>query len=167
MKKVTFISLIAILAILLTAVGAAAAGDMRTFTAKMTGAGHGNDSDALGSAQFKFNKDGESLSYRVFVKHLEDTTQAHIHLAPEPGGSGPIVLWLYPDAPPPLLIPGFFTGLLGQRKVTASDLVGPLAGMTLEDLKQAMLDGRAYVNVHTNEFPAGEIRGDIHPKKKK
>ena len=166
MKKLSVISLLVVMALVLTALGAAASDDVRRFRAEMTGAGHGNDSTAAGKAQFKFSKDGQSLRYQVLVKELEDTTMSHIHLAAEPGGSGPVVLWLYPDAPPPVLIPGFFSGLLGKRSVSSSDLVGPLAGMSLEDLKQAILEGRAYVNVHTNEFPVGEIRGEIMPVKK-
>jgi hypothetical protein len=65
-----------------------------------------------------------------------------------------------------VLIPGFFTGLLGKRSVTAADLVGPLQGMTLEDLRTAINEGRAYVNVHTTAFPGGEIRGDLVAVKK-
>jgi hypothetical protein len=38
--------------------------------------------------------------------------------------------------------------------------------MTLEDLRTAILEGRAYVNVHTTTFPAGEIRGDLMPVSK-
>jgi hypothetical protein len=39
--------------------------------------------------------------------------------------------------------------LEGGRSITADNLVGPLAGMSMLDLHQAMLDGRACVNVHT------------------
>ena len=42
-----------------------------------------------------------------------------------------------------------------------SELVGPLAGMTLDDLILAILENRAYVNVHTEQFGAGEIRGQL------
>ena len=36
------------------------------------------------------------------------------------------------------------------------------AGKTLEDLLTAIKENRAYVNVHTLPFPAGEIRGLLH-----
>jgi hypothetical protein len=96
------------------------------------------------------------------VNGLDDVFMAHIHVAENPGGNGPVVLWLYPDAPPPSLIEGTFNGLLGSRTVTSDDLVGPLAGMSLDDLRAAIEEGRAYVNVHTTAFPGGEIRGTIH-----
>jgi len=36
-----------------------------------------------------------------------------------------------------------------------------LAGMTLRDLLNEIKDGNAYVNVHTTQNPAGEIRGQL------
>ena len=33
---------------------------------------------------------------------------------------------------------------------------------TLEDVLEKMRTGGAYVNVHTTQFPGGEIRGQIH-----
>lgn len=44
---------------------------------------------------------------------------------------------------------------------TDEDLVGPLAGMTLEDLVALIESGDAYVNVHTVANPGGEIRGQV------
>ena len=37
----------------------------------------------------------------------------------------------------------------------------PMAGKTLIDLNKAMELGETYVNVHTEEHPNGEIRGQI------
>jgi hypothetical protein len=95
------------------------------------------------------------------VANIENVTMAHIHVAAEPGGNGPPVVWLYPEGPPPSLIPGRTQGGLGVGEFSASDLVGPLAGMTLADLRSAFVEGRAYVNVHTGQHPGGEIRGTI------
>jgi hypothetical protein len=35
---------------------------------------------------------------------------------------------------------------------------------TMEDAMQAILNGNSYVNIHTQQFPAGEIRGQLHLK---
>jgi hypothetical protein len=75
--------------------------------------------------------------------------------------NGPVVLWLYPSAPPAQLIPGRFSGVLGEGTATAANLVGPMAGQSLDVLIDALESGRAYTNVHTTQFPPGEIRGQV------
>jgi hypothetical protein len=50
---------------------------------------------------------------------------------------------------------------LFEDDFTAADLVGPLAGQTLEDLKTKIMAGKIYVNVHTIQNRSGEIRGQI------
>jgi hypothetical protein len=120
-----------------------------------------NDSRATGVATFKLSDDGTELSYRLVVANIENVTQAHIHLAPA-GVNGGVVAWLYPSAPPAQLIPGRTDGVLATGTITSDDLVGALAGMTLDDLLAAMRAGNTYTNVHTSQFPGGEIRGQIH-----
>jgi hypothetical protein len=96
-----------------------------------------------------------------WASNIDDVSAAHIHLAP-PGENGGIVLWLYPiDGPPGGLIPGPFNGVLAQGVVTADNLTGDLEGATLEDLIEEIEAGNAYVNVHTSEYPSGEIRGQL------
>ncbi len=85
---------------------------------------------------------------------------AHIHLAPA-GVNGSVVVWLYPSGPPPLAIPGRSNGVLAEGVITDDSLVGPLEDGTLEDLLDEIRAGNTYVNVHTDQEPAGEIRGQI------
>jgi hypothetical protein len=118
------------------------------------------DTGAQGQATFKVNDDGTAISYKLNVANVENVTQAHIHLGPA-GGTGGIVAWLYPAAPPAQLIPGRSQGTLGEGEITAASLVGTLAGSPLSALLDAMRSGGAYVNVHTTQFPPGEIRGQI------
>lgn len=118
------------------------------------------DTAAQGQAIFQVNGDETAISYKLNVANIENVTQAHIHIAPA-GSNGGIVVWLYPSAPPSQLIPGRTQGTLGEGEITAASLVGSLAGKPLSDLLAAIHDGRAYVNVHTLQFPPGEIRGQI------
>ena len=119
-----------------------------------------NDSRARGQASFQLSRDGTELSYRLIVANIENVTQAHIHMAPV-GANGPVVAWLYPDSPPSQLVPGRFQGVLAEGTITDADLVGALAGAGLSALLDVLRAGDAYVNVHTVQYPPGEVRGQI------
>ena len=86
-----------------------------------------------------------------------------------PEDAGPVVAFLYGTVPPG---GGPERGVLSTGTITASNLIGPLAGHPLSDLVAAIIDGMAYVNVHTDDgvapantgpgdFPGGEIRGQM------
>lgn len=115
---------------------------------------------AQGEATFKLSKDGNSIHYKITVANIDSVNMAHIHKGAS-GKEGPIVVWLYPSAPPAKLIPGKSNGVLAEGTITGSNLTGPLAGKTIKDLINVMKSGNAYVNVHTIQHPAGEIRGQI------
>jgi hypothetical protein len=118
-------------------------------------------SNARGNAIFRLSKDGTELHYKLIVANIENVTQAHIHVAPA-GANGPVVVWLYPDAPPATLIPGRSSGILAQGVITEDDLVGAWADdHDFDDLIEVLRTGGAYVNVHTSQFPGGEVRGQI------
>jgi hypothetical protein len=118
------------------------------------------DTRARGQAIFQLSQDGTELQYKLIVANIENVTMAHIHIAPA-GANGPVTAWLYPPGPPPQLIPGRSNGVLADGVITADNLVGPLAGQTLSDLLALLRSGDTYVNVHTSQWPAGEIRGQI------
>jgi hypothetical protein len=115
---------------------------------------------AQGQAIFKVSPDGTTIHYKIITSNIENVLMAHIHLA-SAGVNGPIVAWLYPSTPPAVLIPDRTDGVLMEGTITASDLVGPLAGHSLSDLINEMTAGNTYVNVHTSQNPGGEIRGQI------
>ena len=144
------------------AVGMAAAGLNGRWSAHATGDSEvpPNASRAQAQANLKLSDDGLSLSYRLNVANIENVLQAHIHMAAA-GVNGPIVAWLYPSGPPAQLIPGRSGGMLGEGTITAASLTGPLAGRPLSALIDAMDAGNAYVNVHTSQFPPGEVRGQL------
>ena len=118
-----------------------------------------NDSTATGEAIFRLSEDGTALEYELSV-NITDVTQAHIHLAPA-GSNGGVVVWLYPSAPPAQLIPGRTSGVLATGSIDAGDLRGALTGQPLSALLAEINAGNAYVNVHTSQFPGGEIRGQL------
>ncbi|HET7390043.1 MAG TPA: CHRD domain-containing protein, partial [Nitrososphaeraceae archaeon] len=56
---------------------------------------------------------------------------------------------------------GTTNGLLSQGTITSANLEGPFKGKTISDLIRLINDGTAYANVHTQQNPKGEIRGQI------
>lgn len=128
-----------------------------------------NDSRAQGQAVFQVGGDGTSLDFRLIVANIQNVTQAHIHCG-VPGANGPIVAWLYPSGPPAQLIPGRSQGVLAQGTIRAADVrtaadsaacPGGLAAGDFAGLLARIRAGGAYVNVHTSQFPPGEVRGQI------
>jgi hypothetical protein len=114
------------------------------------------DTAAQGQATFELEKGNMMLSYKLTVSYIENVTQAHIHLG-GPDENGPVVIFLYG----PELISGSFNGVLAEGKLSAADLIGPMESQSLNDLLDEMRSGNTYVNVHTTQNPAGEIRGQI------
>lgn len=132
------------------------------------------DTAAQGQATFRVAKDGGSIDYKLIVANVENVFMAHIHVA-QPGLNGPIGVWLHPGTTPGVQGPlgaGRQQGPIAEGTITSADLVGPLAGRSIDDLVALLDEGGAYVNVHTNDgvdppntgpgdFPGGEIRGDL------
>jgi hypothetical protein len=157
-----FLPLFLLVIILAVGSSTAFASPKRTFVAPLSGAEEVPpvETRARGQAIFQLSGDGSQLSYRLNVANLENVTMAHIHLAPA-GVNGPVVAWLFGELIGDELTAGSFNGILAEGTITAEDLVGPLAGLTMEHLLEEIREGNTYVNVHTSQIPAGEIRGQI------
>lgn len=137
-------------------------GQIQTYRAHLSAEAEDVETKATGQTIFHLSKDGSELSYKLIVANLKNTTQAHIHLRADASApSGGVVVWLYPSGPPSQLIEGRFSGVLAEGTITSDDLVNALAGESLATLIEKIEEGLTYVNVHTQAYPGGEIRGDI------
>ena len=114
-----------------------------------------NDTSAIGVAEFKLGQD--NIMYTVNVTDIENVTAAHIHNG-QVGENGPIVVTLFKEDTPTVAMT---TGVLSEGNITAANLEGPMAGKLLSNLTSAMRNEQTYVNVHTQQNPNGEIRGQI------
>jgi hypothetical protein len=106
--------------------------------------------------------DGSVIAYQLFYVDLTSSVLfAHIHFG-KPGESGGVAAFLCGGGgKDPCPAPGVaFSGT-----ITAGDVLAigdqNLAAGDLQALLSAMSGGFAYVNVHTGDFPTGELRGQI------
>lgn len=113
------------------------------------------DPDRSGSTGFvTFSETDEgTLAFELTARNVEGVTQVHIHEAPR-GEIGGVVAFLAQ----------FTEGVDGSGEGEPED--GPIdvtGQVTDEDLVADILDapGDYYVNLHTVENPAGEIRGQL------
>ena len=163
MKKSHILGILLLLTVLIVAAGTAFADSNRNFRAHAKGENQviPVDTQAQGQLILKFSTDGSQLHAKLNVANIENVIGAHLHHAPE-GANGPIVLGFI-GAPFISNEEAITTnGTIFEGHMTAANLSGPLAGMTLEDLKTEIMAGNIYVNIHTVQNRPGEIRGQVH-----
>jgi hypothetical protein len=97
-----------------------------------------------------------NINFKINVTNLDNIKTAHIHLG-EFGQNGDVIFTLFKPATPIDVL----NGTLVEGKVTSVDLEGPLQGKTINDLVQLINNTKTYVNIHTEQYPNGEIRGQI------
>jgi hypothetical protein len=110
--------------------------------------------DATGVAEIR-PMGVDSIAYSVNATNIEGVTAGHVHLGKQ-GENGPIVVTLFNyDSP--------MNGVSETGTITADKLEGPMAGKQISDLAAAGANGTLYINVHTEQNPDGEIRGQGGP----
>ena len=159
----TLILMLATALVLLLAVPVQAGGN-RNFVAPLDGGQEVSpvDTNGTGVAKFQLSKDGTELGFKLIVANTQGVTQAHIHCGAA-GVNGPVVAFLYGFGP--TVSPN---GILSQGTLDAGNVIVrtsstecPDGVANFADLIAKMRSGDAYVNVHTEDNPGGEIRGQI------
>ncbi|MGH2695356.1 MAG: CHRD domain-containing protein, partial [Actinomycetota bacterium] len=109
------------------------------------------DTDGRGRAIVRLDPQARTVCFNVRWRNLDDQPfAAHIHVGGE-GVDGPILVPFFDAASPEEALPDQIAGVNGcARDVPRSDI-------------RAIKDDPAghYVNVHTESFPGGAIRGQL------
>jgi hypothetical protein len=108
-----------------------------------------NASPAIGVASLELDDVAGTLDVDLSYSGLTTAaTNAHIHCCAPPGVVAPVVI--------PFIPAGF---VIGNTSGTFSHL------FTLAPGQAAQIEsGLSYINIHTAQFPGGEIRGQIVPE---
>ena len=146
-------------------VGAAASASAQTYTmsATLTGAGEtpapGINTGAFGSATIVVDLSARTVAYTVSVYNLPSGVIAsHIHVGAV-GTAGPVVVSL---SPPATASNDFgYSGTVKGSDFVINTNTSNLGIRSSDDMFQAILGGNAYVNVHSQANPGGEIRGQL------
>ena len=137
--------LVAVAAMLVVAAPASA--KVKKLEASMSGQNEmpAADPDGSGTAKFSLDRAKKKVCFTIRVKKISGVVAAHIHKGGKNVASGGIVL-------PLINAPESGHKFTGCVKHVKKSLISAI-------LKHPR---RYYVNVHTGDFPAGAIRGQLH-----
>ena len=119
-------------------------------------------SNGTGTFTATLSADGTSINYTLTYSHLSSTAHAaHIHLGQAGVNGGVMVVLCGGGGKPECPTSGSVSGTITKDDVKALPDQGLAAG-DFHSLLNAIRAGVTYVNVHTTNFPNGEIRGQVH-----
>jgi len=173
MTRAWAIRLLAVLAAIgLTVTVATADEGASTFAASLSGFNETPPVLSNGTGTFHLTLNGDSATFTETFSNLSaPVTQSHIHFG-QRGVNGGVFVFLCTNlgnSPGTQACPaggGTITGTITAANIISPGGDGPPAnqGITKGDfqaLVRILRSGDAYVNVHTQNFPAGEIRGQV------
>jgi hypothetical protein len=166
------------LAVVVAVIGAAAvaavaiAHDRGAFKARLAGFTEvpAVITDGNGRFEARIRRGEDAIDWTLHYErtNVPNVLQAHIHIGQEFVAAGISVFLCTNGAPPPgapvpQKCPAAPADISGT--ITPADVIGPSAqGINpgqFDRLVRALRSGLAYANVHTEQSPAGEIRGQI------
>jgi hypothetical protein len=132
------------------------------FTANLSGENEVPPINTAGSATFQMDI-GSTITFSISFSGLSAAPAvAHLHFAPANVNGGVTIFLCGGGGQPacPAATSGTITGT-----ITAANVVGPsaqgIAPGDLDSALEAVRAGLSYTNMHTANFPGGEIRGQV------
>jgi hypothetical protein len=153
------------LAAVVSAVSVGYANAQQQFQAIFSGLNEVPPVISQGQGSLKMTLSPASLSYTLIFSNLNSlVAAAHIQFARARDNGGVIVFLCGGGGKP--ACPSGPSGTVSGT-ITAADVIGPAAqGVIAGDfaaLTTALVSQATYANIHTANFPAGEIRGEVVP----
>jgi hypothetical protein len=120
---------------------------------------------ATGTFSAEIDDDAQEITYTLtYVGLTTPATQAHIHFGNRFDSGG--VSFFLCASDKPACPPGTTTEAVVTGTIKPANVIGPttqgIAPGEWNEIVAAMRSGVAYANVHTTQFPAGEIRGQVN-----
>jgi hypothetical protein len=124
-------------------------------------------STGTGSFKAEIDDDAQVITFELTYSGLSaPALVSHIHFGNRFTAGG-VSAFLCGDTKPPCP-PGTTTEATVTGTIMPSDVIGPaaqgIAPGQFDRLVKAIRDGMTYANIHTSNFPAGEIRAQINDR---
>ena len=117
--------------------------------------------NATGTAYFQVDMEDNNkikIKYSIIATDLDNAKAAHIHIGKEGEKNDTVIVTLYK----PFKAPRHLGRILSvDDDITSDILEGTLAGKQLSVLVNFMNNRTTYVDIHSQEYPNGELRGQI------
>lgn len=142
---------------------ALARGDHDEFEARLNGYNEVSSKSTIARGSFRAELEDGVIEYRFSYRNLETPALfAHIHFGQQ-HVNGAIIAFLCGggDKPPCPPTTGTVRGVIDPADVIGPNDQGIEPGSFVEAVR-ALRAGATYVNVHSERFPGGEARGQIH-----
>ena len=160
-KNIGFWAITALAVSILAA--SAAPSHAERFSASLSGANEVPPINSAGTGNFEMTIQPSGISFSLSFSDLSSPLSvAHLHFAPSKVAGGVMIFLCGGGGQPacPATTSGEITGT-----ITAANVTGPTGqGIAVGDLDsalEAVRDGLSYANMHTTNFPGGEIRGNV------
>ena len=140
------------------------------------GAGETGAILSTGQATLKLtlDKTAQTLTYTLTYSGLTNVLQSHIHFGKEHVAGGIMVFFCSNLGNGPAGTPACPDGTSGEVTVTGTITPAGVVGPTAQNIPAgdfagvvaALASDTAYGNIHTKQFPAGEIRGQVQAERR-
>jgi hypothetical protein len=117
--------------------------------------------DTTGQFEILVNKDATAGEYTLRVSNGMRLIQAHFHCGTA-GVNGPVIVFLAGPRTEGWDVDGKW---VSNATITDANVILKTTpcGVTLAQVFEAARNGNVYVNVHSVQYPAGVVRGQLEP----
>jgi CHRD domain len=162
MKRTTIATFAKVALVAGIVAGPASADGTEVFSARLLGDSEVPPINSAGTATFHMEI-GATITFTLTFSGLSSNLfVSHLHFAPTKVGGG-VMIFLCGGGSQPAC-PAATSGTISGT-ITAANVTGPtgqgIAPGDLTSALEAVREGNAYANMHTQMFPGGEIRGQV------
>ncbi len=165
-RSVMLLPLVALAAVLIGLPSVAfSRDDDARFTTRLIGINETPSINSDGTGTLRLTLNADSIDFTLTYSNVSgNPIQSHIHFGQARTAGGVVLFFCGPVPPAQQACPAATSGTVSGRLTAADVRPVPTQGIKAGDLAsvmRAIRQGAAYANIHTSNFPGGEIRGQI------